>query len=285
MKIKRFMVILLVVAFIISSFCGCSPNKQRVEKAMEKLASSDAIYMQAHITLESYLEAYFANGTGSKQFQTSSIDASFDIKQTDDGSRIAIKYKSGQTSFTFVQYMMGDTILVSYPEIFSGYIDCSSIYQDSMDTEKGMLDTLEFDPVAASLSYSDTTIVYQGNKTDVLMVMVILNDKQLTNMIQDLLVQQSVQSGTLSGSDPEQIAKRYEDIKVDSVEYALFIDDDDNILRFYLKASVLLGESAKTDLIMQFDILDTGDAIAIDFPDVETENVIPYETLLAMARG
>ena len=49
MKLKKLFILLFAVSITLLSFGGCSPNKERIQEALDKLESADAISIQGNI--------------------------------------------------------------------------------------------------------------------------------------------------------------------------------------------------------------------------------------------
>ena len=285
MNIKKYMISIFAIGVSLFILCGCSPNKERVQEALEKLESADAISMKGNMT----------GSLDAGKLGTMVIETQFDLKKTDEGSYVSMRISTNaspvsvEQDINMEQYIIGDKVYIYCPQLASQYIDCSSAYQLIADEGIGMgMAAFDFDAGSTRLEFDDTTINYQGKETNVLMVMVLLDNQQMTDLIQDLLVRQDISSSALSGEDSDEAADAYKDIQVESAEFALFIDDDNNILGFYVRAVIsldILGQDGEYDIQMHYDVIDTGDAVTLDLPDIQPENVIAYETLLARIAG
>ena len=172
------------------------------------------------------------------------------------------------------------------PQLSDRYIDCSLVYLQVANEAIGMnRDAFNFDVRSTRLESNDTTINYQGNETHVLMVLVLLDNKQLDDLIHNLLVQQRANFSAISRESLDEIKSAYEDMELESAEYTLYIDDDNNLIRYCLNAEFsldILGQDAQYNIQMQYDIIDTGDDVILDLPDIQPENSVNYETLLLL---
>jgi hypothetical protein len=281
MKNIKFKVLALVLCLSLFVLSGCTSDTDRVQEALNKLESADAISVKGNMT----------GSIDAGKLGTTGIELHCDIKITDMGSCISMQISTDASSISMEediymqQYIVGDRVYIYCPQLTSQYIDCSSEYQQITDEGIGtIMAALDFDAGSTQLEYGDTTINYQGNETNVLMVMVQLDDEQLSDLIQNLLVRQNVSYNALSGEDRDEIADEYKTMEVESAEYALFIDDDNNIIRYYVRAVLsldILGQDSEYDIQMQYDVLATGDSVTVDVPDIQPDNVVQYETLLA----
>lgn len=273
MKRKRYAVSIIAVGLIAAILCGCSPNQDRVQEALDKLENIDSISAKVSLVIDSM----------SLHFDFISTDEGMSMHMSTDVSTV-----NGQENMDVDMYVAGDKVYMYYPQLTSQFIDVTSTYQPSADHQIGInTETFDFDLGSTRFESDDTTIKFNGSETHVLMVLVLLDDQRLNDMIQNLLVQQSAGLSTYTGENLVSAEDIYDDMEIESAEYAFFIDDDNNLIRVYINA-VLSHNAAQYmqyDIKMVYYIIDTGDDVTLDLPDIREDNVISYEALMAMMEG
>ncbi len=281
---KKHIFHLLIALILLSVLCGCSSEKSRVEEALNKLKSQDSFCLNVDMSATADAE----------NLGTTEVKLHYDINtEAGTGSAIAMWMNMGNVQFNLDEeirmdiYIIGDKVYVHCPQITDQYIDHTSIYPQIASEVLGMdMAALDFDIDSAKLNYSESTITYQDKETDVLMVGVVLNDVQLTELIQTL-ARQSFSSDTLLVGSSE-AAEIYETLEVESGEYILYLDDEDNILSFFVHAVFSLdvsGQDVRYDMGIRYDIVATGDEVTVELPDIRPEDTISYEALQEYTAG
>jgi hypothetical protein len=217
------------------------------------------------------------------------MDMEYDIKVAFEDIQMSMKTKTGFMDIDAEYYFADGKFYMYMPQMFDKYIDASSMYGQIMDEGLGMdLSAFDFEVETTELKPEDAIIDYQGKEVKVLKVKVLLNDEQMTKLIKDLFKQQNFSSDTLSGQALNEAASMYESIEIVSAEYTLYIDGGNNVLRYEIAAEFTIeaaGQNMSYDMQMMYDIIDTGDSVKVELPDIKPEDTVTFEELLSGFSG
>jgi hypothetical protein len=277
MKFKKTFILLFAISIGLSALGGCSPHRDRIQEALDKLESTDAVCINGNILIK--LDAGYMGSMG--------MDSHFDITETDEGSALSAQVNTdaltgAKQHIDIEQYIIGDKVYIYCPQISTEYMDFSSEYHliadEGICTSMGVFD---FDAGSARFECCDTTITYKGEETDVLMAAVFLNNEQMLNLIRNLLLQQR-SYGALSDEDMDETLDVFQSMEFESADYALFIDGNDNVIRLYISivlSQKISGQDVELNIQMQYDILETGDAVILNVPGIQPQDAVLYETV------
>lgn len=277
MLIKRLRIFILIALLLTLSLLtiGCTSTNQRVQEALNKSMG----YTSMHI-----------KGTGNASVEIVSLsqninmDYAFDIKVKDEDLVMSMDTKSNIMDMNMEIYMVDDRILMYIPILFDKYIDASEMMDEIDKNAIGMdVSAFDFDVKNTELEPENTKIDFDGNEIDVMKVKVLLEEDELTDIIKKVFEQQNFSSDTLSGQSMQQTASLYESIDLSSAEYTLYIDNNNNIKRYAVDAEFTLdlnGEVALFDMKMIYDLIETGDSIVVEMPDVNQEDIVSMSELM-----
>lgn len=271
---KKPLLLIILAILCVALLCGCASTSARVQKALDKMETYDSVHMKGT-----------ANASINMQGTNIDMDAEYDIKVVSEDIQMSMKTKTGFMNLDVEYYFADGKFYMYMPQMFDKYIDASSMYGQMMDEGLGMdLSAFDFDVAATELKPEDVTIDYQGKEVKALKVKVLLNDEQMTQLIKDIFRQQNFSSDTLAGQALNEASRMYESINIASAEYTIYIDEGNNVLRFDVAAEFTMqaaGQNMSYDMVMTYDIIDTGDSVKIELPDIEPEDTVTFEELLS----
>lgn len=212
------------------------------------------------------------------------MDYAFDIKVKDENLVMSMDTKSNIMDMNMEIYMVDDRILMYMPILFDKYIDASEMMDEIDKNAIGMdVSAFDFDVKNTELEPENTKIDFDGKEIEVMKVKVLLEEDELTDIIKKVFEQQNFSSDTLSGQSMQQAASMYESIDLSSADYTLYIDNNNNIKRYAVDAEFTLdlnGEVALFDMKMIYDLIETGESIVVEMPNVNPEDIISMSELM-----
>lgn len=272
--LKIFLIFILTLSCI-AMMVACESTNQRVQAALDKMKDYESVEMEGNID---------ATVDISSMGQSTDMESKFNVKVVGEDISMVMENKTDIMDMTIEMYMVGDKYYMRIPELIDQYIDLSDM-KELMNKEAANLDltVFDFDVDATELEAEDTKIKLEGEDIDVLKVRVLLEEDQLTDIIKELFAQQNFSSDTLAGQGLEQAADIYESIKIDSAEYTLYVDNDNNIVRYDIDAIFnmeMMGQEVSYDMEMIYNVIDTGESVVIELPEINEENTMKMEDLL-----
>jgi archaellum component FlaF (FlaF/FlaG flagellin family) len=273
-KARAILLIILLVALTIMSV-SCANPSQRVQDALKKAEAYQAVEIKgignAIVSLNS-------------DDNKTNIGYTYDIKTKENDVIMDMDIKSDVVSMTMKVYMVGDKLLISMPLLTDKYIDASEMKsQMNMDGISKILSSFDFDVASTKLESEETTINIEGIDTKVLKVKVLLDNDKMKELIKKIYEQQNFSTDALSGTSQSDMATLYDSINLQSAEYTIYIDKDDNIKRYEVNADYSMavnGEIATISMDMDYDIIRTDNAVEINLPDISSDNMVNMSDLV-----
>lgn len=275
---KSYLKLLLIVILSVSCvmmMVACQSTNQRVQEALDKMENYESVEIKGNMD---------ATVDISSMGQSISMASKFNLKVVDEDIEMLMKTESDLMNVTMEMYMVGDSYYMRIPDQIDKYIDLSEM-KEIINKEAVNLDltVFDFDVDATELEAEDIKIKFEGEDIEVLEVKVLLNEDQLTDIIKELFAQQNFSSDTLAGQSLDQAADIYESIKMDSATYTLYVDKDNNIVRYDLDTVFnleMMGQDVMYDMQIEYNIIDTGESVVIELPDINEDNTMKMEDLL-----
>lgn len=271
--IKAAAAIVFIIAFAFSAM-GCTPVNQRVQEALNKAKEYSGVEIKgkadATVDIESLGEDI-------------AMQYGIDARIRDEDVVMVMDINAGFMNMAIEMYMVDGTFLMHMPALIDKYIDASDMLEQVNAEGIGMdLTVFDFDVESTELKTEETTIEFEGKDIDVLKVQVLLNEGQLTDIIQKLFAQQNFSTDAISGQSLDDSASIYESINVESASYTLYIDKSNNIKRYEIDAvfaAEMQGEKATFDMDMEYDIVKTGDSVEVALPEIDPQDIISIDEL------
>ncbi len=268
MKNKKLIMLLMLTLAGIILFCGCASSNpeyiKRVNEALDKSMETVSQHIKGNIEI---------NMSAAGQSIDMGID--FDAKVASPENMVMSMQITGLMNMSMDMYGIDGKFYMYMPQFSDKYIDVSSEYEQQTSNTFVDMSMFDFDTDKTSMSFAE------DSKTGSLRVDVKLNDEQMKNLIKKVYAEQNKGSGTISGSN--NALDMLESMHVDSANYTIYIDKDNNIYRFELTAKIsveISRQKAEMEMTANYDVLETGDSVKVDLPDIQPGNVISYEELL-----
>lgn len=276
MKIKatgKLAMVLLIVMAIASTvlLSGCESTNNRVSEALEKMEAMEAAVIVGYVDAEVETDGVEMDMTGEYEIVMSGENVSMIMTTQTDGMELSIEI-----------YLVDGEFYMYLPDLLDVYIDASKLLADIEDQMGMDMTVFDFDVDNTELEIEETTIGLDGQDIEVLEIRVLLDEDQLTDIITDLFAQQNFASDTLSGQALDAAADMYESMEIESAEYTLYIDENNDVKRYLIDTILsmeVMGQVIKYDMRMYYDILETGDSISVDMPDIPQDKIIPFDAL------
>lgn len=275
----------LAIALMIAStvlLAACESTESRVQQALEKMEAMESVRMTGELEAE-------------VELGEESIDMSGDFDITMENEKniamvfeIETEVQMMELEMTMETYMIDDKMYMrmAMQPFMDIYLDASSMLDDLKDTLGMDLTIFDFDVDNTEIITEESTIKIEGEDVEVLEVQVLLDNDQLTNIVKDLIAQQNFTSDSLTGQAVEETLNMYESIEVESAEYTLYIDKNNDVKRFLISTVYTMdmnGQTATYDMSMNYDIIETGESVKVEMPDIPEDELINFEDLMSMA--
>ncbi len=277
MQIKRFRIFILIAMLLTLSLLtiGCTSTNQRVQEAMNKANEYTTIHLK---------------GTGNTSIklvslgQNINIDYDFDLKSRDNNIALIMDAKANNMNTEMKMYMIGDQFLMYMPMFYEKYIDASDIMDEiNKEAIAPDLSIFNFDVDNIELEPENTKINFNGEELNILKLKVLFKEDELDDFIKKVFKQQNVSSDALSTLRLQEVTTQYESLDLSTAEFYLYIDKKNEIKRYKLDAEFTLvmdGEVALVNMQMTYDLIETGDSIVVEMPDVNPEDVVSMSELM-----
>jgi len=274
-KAREIVLIILLIALTILTV-SCADSGQRVQDALKKAEAYQAVEIKG-------------KGSAAVSLQTAdnktNINYTYDIKTKDNDAIMDMDIKSDAMDMTMKVYLVGDQLIISMPLLTDKYIDASEM-KDQMNMEgiSKMLSSFDFDVASTKMESEETTINIEGVDTKVLKVKVLLDKDKMKGLIKKIYEQQNFTSDALSGTSQSDVASLYDSLDLQSAEYTLYIDQDNNIKRYEVNAAYSMtvsGDVATISMDMDYDIINTDDKVEVKLPDIDSNDIVKMSDLVA----
>lgn len=284
LTVRKLFLTIAIMLMIASTvlLAACESTESRVQQALEKMEATEDVRMTGDLEAEVELGEESIDMTGD-----------FDITMENEENvamvfEVETEVQMLEMEMTIELYMMGNEMYMrmAMEPYLDIYIDASSMLEEVKDTVGMDLSIFDFDVDNTEIIAEESTIKYKGENIEVLEVKVLLDDDQLTDIIKSLFAQQNFASDTLTGQALEQTLDMYESIEVESAEYTLYIDKNNDIKRYSVSTVFtmqMMGETAKYDMNMDYDIIETGESVKLEMPDIPEDQLINFDDLLSIA--
>lgn len=261
MKYKRFITLFIPLLLCIVLLCSCAQTSPRVQKALDKMKDVDAAHIKGSMRIT--LDAEKVN---------MDMIADYDVKVTSDKLKLLVHSKTGLSDTDINIYGIGGRYYMYTPALMDKYIDMTSTYGKSMGLDSFVnMPAFDFDAGTTAMN------ITESSNTGTLMVNVYLGDEQMKKLIKDVYVNQNLGTDALSGQSLDYTFDLLDSMKIDSASFTIYIDKDDNIFRYEINTEIsvdYLGEKDKITITANYDVLETGDSVNVDIPDIPPEDII-----------
>ena len=275
---KTLLVIIVVIITAAMLLSGCESTNSRVQEALEKMQVIESVHMKGEMDAE-------VEVAGEKMGMKSDFDMTI---EDEENIAMVMKTNSAGTDITMEIYTTGDEMYmyIGMPPLLDLYLDASSMYEEMKDEMAMDMTIFDFDVEHTELEAEKMTIKLDGEETEVLKIKVLLDENQLSDIIKSLFSQMNLGTDTLAGQAMEEATDMYESMEVESAEYTLYIDDNNDVRRYSVSTVFSIdmnGQEAAYDMDMEYDVIETGDSVKVQIPDFPEDQLMDIEDLMMMA--